>query len=571
MLGTQVATIPSPGLPQLSVEKPNGQPSDSNSERPLLRASKRLLVVGLLAVAVVLLYKHVPGSTITPAVLPAKQSRLLRRTIIKNDPQKLHSWGHASSEAKEEKPSDFERHMLTGRRYLKKGKYADALSEFTKAKDDALKSKGKVTESIIKAQQWRAQAFSLQGKLGAADQALEVARSLGQHHGLESISLLHQFSVLRRDMGQLRSALSFVQKAQLKNKNLELYPALLLAEAEVEQHRGNHTKAKEFGQEALRQHNKIFEGSSRSTSELDVEAGAIYGLLGRVEYSIGDVKSAMQMLRLSTNLLSNLYQGHPDFVETQIAMALCKRDLADMEGGLQILVDAEKTLRASSHEGPELGYILEHKAFFLNEMGRKNATKTIIEAIADLTQKYGGPKHWRIALAYNTYGNILHHNGLLKDAFGAYEKALQLNLDVVGFTHRRTAGSYNNLGLVYEELGDLAQAEEAFSKSLEINLHILGHQGPNVGIMHNNIAMLKMRQGKNSQAVEMLEEGLAMLRESGIPEQSSHFTSLSKNLATARKLMSKQALDKRQSAAVPSETRDQKAIDEQQGAAALTV
>jgi len=524
------------GLPQISAEKS----TCPKSERLLQRASKRLLAVGLSALAAVLLYSHPPGSTFTSEPI-ANHRKLL--AITHGAPQRLRSWGHATIESKVE-DSEFKRHLLAGHRHFEAGRYAAALVEYTHSKDDAMTMEANATKAIMEAQQWRAQAYFRQGQLPAADHAMEVARSLGQNTSIESVSLLHNFAVLRRDMGDLRSAMSFVRKARvgvaaLKNAQVRWTPSLLLAEAEVLQHYGDHSKAQDLGQQALEQHNKFRTESRRSQSELDYEAGAIYSLLGRVEYSIGDVTHAMQLLQKSKNFLSGLYQGHPDVIETQIAIALCKRDLADMEGGLQVLMDTESILRKSADEGPELGHILQHKAFFLDEMERSNSTKTIKEAIVHLIRKYGGLNHWRVALAFNTYGDILQHDGNIKRALSKYNSALEINLKVLGVKHRRTAGSYNNLGLLYDELGDLALAEQALTKSLQIHIAIMGHKGPNVGLMHNNIAMLRMRQGKDLEAYQLLQEGMAMLKESGIPEQSPHFIGLAKNLAAARKALAK--------------------------------
>merc|ERR1719330_1375568 len=85
-------------------------------------------------------------------------------------------------------------------------------------------------------------------------------------------------------------------------------PGLLAEEAEVHQARGNHSLAKQLALEAK---------EAAEVSGDDNEVKLIHALLGRIEYSRGDVDASERMLARAVGLHETLRPDHPDLVELQ--------------------------------------------------------------------------------------------------------------------------------------------------------------------------------------------------------------------------------------------------------------
>ena len=71
-----------------------------------------------------------------------------------------------------------------------------------------------------------------------------------------------------------------------------------------------------------------------------------------------------------------------------------------------------------------------------------------------------GAKHIDVAKSYNNLGVVHRALGQLEQAKDYHQQALEIQVNVLGAKHIDVAGSYNNLGAVHQELGELEQAKD---------------------------------------------------------------------------------------------------------------
>lgn len=427
-----------------------------------------------------------------------------------------------------------------GREALEMGRYGEAVR--------ALSAAAASEESGSEVHRLLGLALARGGSLSSARQAFQRALEATASSGSQTVTVLRDFGAALRSWGLLDEALTKNRQARdLAAERQEPWhlPVLLTEEAEVYQHRGNHSRAQQLGLQALAAAEALREGWQRmehgGVSLLEAEEGSIYSLLGRAEYSLGDVAESERLLQKAEGLQKALRPSHPDVVEAQVARALNRRDFGDLPGGLAKLRATEDALRRGPGEGPELGSVLDVEAIFLSEMGRDaEAAGASDEALKRLRGVFRDTDHWRVALAQDRRGTLLHKRGLVREALKEHERALEITLATVGKYHRRTAGIYNNLGLCHHDLGELAKASARYSDALEVDIAVTGAHGPNIGLQYGNIGMLRLQQGQPEEAVGLLAKAVAMLQEAGLPSEASpHLTPLVEDLAHARKVLAK--------------------------------
>lgn len=464
-----------------------------------------------------------------PAELISKEYRRLHATFLE---------AHTNIA----KPPDvmLAEHELASQALLERGHYVDAANQCSEALEIALQVE--YPQSIVNARRCLALTHFRLGHLEQAQREYEKALILTGEADAHRSAILHALGDVKREAGRIQDALEFYNKARairvLHGDRWQLIQ-LLVDEGEACWNRGNASDALQKSKQALVLHSEL-KSMSQSVTEVNLQAGAIYSLMGRSQYLLGDVDHSLASMEKALQLQVTLWQGHPDAVLTRIGISLDHRDMGNMSLSLQALRVSEVALRDSPHEGPELGYILEKKALYLSEIGLLAEALDFVKESEKLQRNvFGSEDNPKLAYTLNTYGHILFQAGRPEDAMAKHKDALRINLNTVGKFHRRTSSTYNNIGLLLDHLGDPAGAEQHFSKSMEIDIAVHGASGPNVGIMQNNIAMLRFRQGKIQEAIQMLQHGLDILRADEIPEESPHWIGLMKNLEFVKSQLKK--------------------------------
>ncbi|MEA3548429.1 MAG: tetratricopeptide repeat protein, partial [Thermodesulfobacteriota bacterium] len=82
-------------------------------------------------------------------------------------------------------------------------------------------------------------------------------------------------------------------------------------------------------------------------------------------------------------------------------------------------------------------------------------------------------------------------------AIDFYNKALAIDLKVLGDQHPKVATYYNNLGSAWTSKGDYDKAIAFYNKALAIALKVLGEQHPYTKIVADNLFSIRQQQIDN--------------------------------------------------------------------------
>ncbi|HET6585496.1 MAG TPA: protein kinase [Nannocystaceae bacterium] len=116
-------------------------------------------------------------------------------------------------------------------------------------------------------------------------------------------------------------------------------------------------------------------------------------------------------------------------------------------------------------------------------------------------------------------GGLHYRAGRFTEAIAAYEHALAVQRDVLGADHPRLARTHNHLANALLEHGRAADAEQAAIESLRIRRATLANGHPSIAASMNNLAAIRTRAGRHAEAVAILEEALAIVGDTGSPEE----------------------------------------------------
>ncbi|MGH8557921.1 MAG: tetratricopeptide repeat protein, partial [Methylococcales bacterium] len=109
--------------------------------------------------------------------------------------------------------------------------------------------------------------------------------------------------------------------------------------------------------------------------------------------------------------------------------------------------------------------------------------------VSDFGSAVGLADHLTASALLRSYSNLGAAWRILGDAEKAidyYEKALLIDLQVIGDQHPNVARNNNNLGEAWRNLGDAKKAIDYYKNALSIDLQVFGDQHPNVAIDYNN-------------------------------------------------------------------------------------
>jgi tetratricopeptide (TPR) repeat protein len=132
--------------------------------------------------------------------------------------------------------------------------------------------------------------------------------------------------------------------------------------------------------------------------------------------------------------------------------------------------------------------------------------------------RLGDDRLRRAALEHNR-GGVLYRLDRYDEALASYQRAYDVQRELLGPEHPLVAQTLNHIGnvLIMQERYD--EARDKCEQALKIRRETLGARHPRVAAPLNNLAELLGRQGEHDQALAHAERALEIVRGSGRPEE----------------------------------------------------
>ncbi len=119
-----------------------------------------------------------------------------------------------------------------------------------------------------------------------------------------------------------------------------------------------------------------------------------------------------------------------------------------------------------------------------------------------------GEHHPDLVTAYNNLGLACHRRGDREQAVEYYQKALDIQLAALEKHPDKAIEYYNKSGLSCRHKGDYSQAVKFYKKALKLQIDTLGKDHPDVATTYNNIGETYRHKGKHKKAIEYYQKDL---------------------------------------------------------------
>eukprot|EP00747_Dinoflagellata_sp_TGD_P133570 gnl/TRDRNA2_/TRDRNA2_175215_c0_seq1.p1 gnl/TRDRNA2_/TRDRNA2_175215_c0~~gnl/TRDRNA2_/TRDRNA2_175215_c0_seq1.p1 ORF type:complete len:560 (+),score=118.05 gnl/TRDRNA2_/TRDRNA2_175215_c0_seq1:85-1680(+) len=430
--------------------------------------------------------------------------------------------------------------------YREEGRYAQAEAQYSLAHDIAVKLGG--SERLVNVLLSRGTARLQRGRLSNARKDLELAYVLVDKEKAveQAIDVLHRLGDVQRDQGKLSASIEVYEKASqmarkhLSGADLDTQLAALTTEiGEAYARKGQSDEALVHFRSALKLLEELRRNPMQGLAESDVQLSVTNSLLASVMHHRGDSAQAMELYRKALRQQVKLLRpGNSELLFTRMSIARAHRDMGDTERAMEALEAVEQTIRAGPQEGPDLARVLTVKADLLREAKHyPEATEAITEALKSQGQSFGGDASPEIAVALNTYGSLLQDEKKFTDALRNYKRALELNMQTVGYQHPETAATHNSIGTVYQDMDDDLSAQEHFEKCLDIQQKTVGVVSSDIANTYNNLGTILFRRGELEDAAKLLGKALEVLDQIGASESLPDRAVYKENLDAVVKLI----------------------------------
>jgi CHAT domain-containing protein/Tfp pilus assembly protein PilF len=214
--------------------------------------------------------------------------------------------------------------------------------------------------------------------------------------------------------------------------------------------------------------------------------------------------------------LKILDPNHPDIGQTYTNLASSYVQLGEFNKGIEF---QKQALSNRIHNyGPEDHRVARiHSYLGMNfiQISQYHKAETHLNEANEIYQKTFGISNED----YNGYYITLSYMGLALIKKGAFQKgidiieqALEIQLKYYGGeNHPDIASCYSNIGLGYDNLGYHEKATQYFQKALQIQLKILGEENLDVANSYQNLAASVNRLGQSDQSKTYLESSFHLL------------------------------------------------------------
>jgi eukaryotic-like serine/threonine-protein kinase len=132
--------------------------------------------------------------------------------------------------------------------------------------------------------------------------------------------------------------------------------------------------------------------------------------------------------------------------------------------------------------------------------------------------RLGGDRLRRAALDHNR-GGVLYRLDRLDEALASYQRAYDVQRELLGPEHPLVAQTLNHMGNVLIQQGRYEEARAKCEQALDIRRETLGARHPRVAAPLNNLAEIYGRQLQPEQSLAHAERALEIVRDSDRPEE----------------------------------------------------
>jgi tetratricopeptide (TPR) repeat protein len=182
----------------------------------------------------------------------------------------------------------------------------------------------------------------------------------------------------------------------------------------------------------------------------------------------------------------------------------------------------------------EKGRIYERLGAIKYEQGEYEETLEFYEKALEIQQQILPPSHPDLAYSYNNIGNVYYSLSDYSKALSSYEKALEIMQQSPPLNHSDLASTYNNIGAVYYDMGDYPKARSSYEKALEIRQQSSPPNHPDLGMSYYNIGLVYEKMGNYSRARSFYERAVDIGQHS-LVSNHPHLQTYKKNLDDVKK------------------------------------
>ncbi|UJR32954.1 hypothetical protein I4U23_020417 [Adineta vaga] len=136
--------------------------------------------------------------------------------------------------------------------------------------------------------------------------------------------------------------------------------------------------------------------------------------------------------------------------------------------------------------------------FLLEDMGKFQSAERYYHHLVDQLPK----DHEDLSRCYHALGEIIQKKDDYDLCLIWYNKALQLDIQMLKSNESDTAMSYNSIAVVYSKKRDYKLALKFYNKALDIWKKILGEDHPDIAMCWNNIGIIHQEEKQYTDALE---------------------------------------------------------------------
>jgi tetratricopeptide (TPR) repeat protein len=231
-------------------------------------------------------------------------------------------------------------------------------------------------------------------------------------------------------------------------------------------------------------------------------------------------------------------------------LALCLKKLGELDEARPLY---EKSLairkRQYGDRHPAVATALNNLGLLLKKQRKYDEAMPKYKQALQIRQEIYGVNHPDVAASLNNLALLYDAKQQRSEALKLHEEALIIRAKVLGEDHKLVAESYNNIGLLLKKMGQVPRAKEMFEKALAIrmlqgedhpdvkatqaniaglvataetgsngenvvHLRVFGREHLNLALSLRHIALKLGEEGFVAQSRPMLEQSLALLKES---------------------------------------------------------
>ncbi len=239
--------------------------------------------------------------------------------------------------------------------------------------------------------------------------------------------------------------------------------------------------------------------------------GKVLLLLGQVQQTLGNPKEAEKVLRLAAGAMAaaqddvGLAQVWTHLLDLQVAQAKYDDALSIETAALTSAQRVPDELGLQARLQNSLGGVYLAK-------GRYEEAYGAYQKALELQRKIGAKGNYALAPAIANFGLARWYRGEIEPAREAFEEALQIMLKDYGPDHPQVAYAHKNLGDLDMQLGDYDRAKTHYDEVVRIWKVTLGEEHVNLAYAYEQLAQVAARTGDMSEALRYADLTMSLRR-----------------------------------------------------------